>query len=157
MTEKVETTEPPVTSLSLNGYYWAINERSELGIPAVELDMDSGKQLVLIFSSKESAQKFCYIRNPDAAVKIYSLPRTTRKDETTGKVEIVQTGLIKIARHILSARLENISHFVIDHPGTSGSATYLTVQDMAYVGRKPVPKDLKSPLELSSFLNELED
>ena len=158
MTESSKTETKEIQfSLDLNGYYWAINERSDMGVPAVELDISTGKYLVLLFTSKESAQKFCYVRNPDAAANIYQLPRRIRKDETTGKQEVIQTGLIKIACRILTAKMGEISHFVIDHPGTRGPATYLSVEDMAYAGRKPLPKDIKSVKELSSFLENVED
>jgi hypothetical protein len=143
--------------LDLNAlYFWAINERSDVGIPAVELDITTGKQNVLVWTSKESALKYCYIRNPDAIKNLYQLPRRSRKD-ASGKTEIIQVGLLKIARRILMSKMEEITHFVIDHPGTKGPAMYLSVEDMAYLGRKPVPNDVRSAKDLKNFLDTVED
>ena len=140
-----------------NQYFWAINERSDIGVPAVELDMTTGKYMVLVWTSKESALKYCYMRNPSAARNIYQLPRRSRKDND-GKVEVVQVGLLKIARRIMMAKLGDITHFVIDHPGTAGGrALYLSVEDMAYLGRKPVPSNMKSAKDLKNFLETIED
>lgn len=155
MTDTKPNEEPK--RLELNGVYWAINAQSDIGIPAVELDLDSGKHLVLFFSSPEAAQKFCYLKNPEGIKNLYQLQRTARKDEATGKIETVQVGLIKIARRIEAARMTDISDFVLDHPGGLGPAMYVSVKDMAQLGRKAPPKDAKPPLELSGFLNSLED
>lgn len=155
--ETATTEEPAPFSLELNGYYWSINVQSDMGIPAVELDMDSGTQSVLIFTSVELAKKFCYLRNPEGLNNIYQISRTTRRNEHTGKQEIVQSGLIKIARRILTARLTNISNFILDHPGRLGPANYISMKDMAHLGRTAVPKELSSPVELSTFLNSVED
>lgn len=144
--------------LDLNAhYFWAINERSDIGIPAVEQDMTTGKYSVLIWTSKDLALKYCYIKNPHAAKLLYQLPRRSRKDPA-GKVEIAQVGLIKIARRILTSRMAEVSHFIIDHPGTAGGqASYLSVEDMAYLGRKPVPNEIRSAKDLKNFLDTIEN
>jgi hypothetical protein len=159
MTAAVEPKEAEKQiKLDLNAqYFWAINERSDIGVPAVELDMMSGKYVVLIWTSKESALKYCYIKNPSAAKNIYQLPRRSRRD-ASNNVEVIQVGLLKIARRIMMAKLQEISHFVIDHPGTAGGrAMYLSVEDMAYLGRKPVPKDIKTAKDLRNFLDSVEE
>ncbi len=152
-----ESADEKQVKLDLNAqYFWAINERSDVGIPAVELDITTGKYVVLIWTSKESAMKYCYMRNPEAVKNLYQLPRRTHKD-ANGRVEVLQVGLLKIARRILVSKMEEITHFVIDHPGTRGPAMYLSVEDMAYLGRKPVPKNVKSATDLRNFLDSIED
>lgn len=144
--------------LDLNAkYFWAINERSDIGLPAVELDMQTGKYNILVWTSKEAAQKYCWLKSPEAVQNLYQLPRRTRKDES-GKTEIIQVGLLKIARRVMVSKLEEITHFVIDHPGTTNSrALYLSVEDMAYMGRKPVPKEVRSAKDLRNFLDSIQE
>jgi len=141
--------------MSLDQEFWAINERSDVGVPAVELDITTGKYVVLVFSSKESAKKYCWVRKPEAVEHLYALQRRTLT-LASGKKETQQVGLIKIARNIVMNKLDHITHFVVDHPGTSGSATYIAVEDIAMVGRTPVPKGASSS-ELRDAIENLED
>jgi len=158
MTTAAPKEEEQQVKMDLNAqYFWAINERSDVGIPACELDMTTGKYNVLIWTSRESAMKYCWMRNPEGVKNIFSLPRRSRKTPD-GKVEIVQVGLLKIARRIMMSKLQEITHFVIDHPGTAGGrASYLSVEDMAYLGRKPVPKEIKSARDLRNFLDSIQE
>lgn len=114
--------------MNLSGPLYAIDERSNIGIPAVQLDTATGARVVLIFTSKDAAKKYCYLRNPDAVSNIFELTRRTLDGE------IVQTGLIKIAR-VLYRDYPEVSSFVIDHPGTKGPASYLSVEDAVFLGR----------------------
>lgn len=156
-TETESKSDVGPVKLDLNTqYFWAINERSDVGIPAVELDITTGKYAVLIWTSKEAALKYCYLRKPEAAKNLYQLPRRSRRD-ALGRPEILQVGLLKVARRILLSRMEEITHFIIDHPGAKGTSMHLSVEDMAYLGRKPVPSDLKSAKDLKNFLDAIEE
>ena len=115
--------------LKLDGPVFAINERSPIGVPAVELDTTIGKHVVLIFTSREAAKKWCYLHRPDATDNIFELTRKTIDGE------VVQVGLIKVARVILRGYPE-IKSFVINHPGARGIASYISVEDVAFLGRK---------------------
>jgi len=115
--------------ITLDGPVFAINERSPTGIPAVELDTTLGKHVVLVFTSHDAANKWCYLHRPNAAPNIYELTRKTIDGEIT------QVGLIKIARILLRGYPE-IQWFVIDHPGARGRASYISVEDVAFLGRK---------------------
>jgi len=138
-------------------HFWAINERNDIGIPAVEQDTSTGNYNVLIWTSKESALKYCWVKKPDAAHLIYPLHRRTRR-LADGTSEVIQAGLIKIARHIMTGKHREITHFVIDNPGTAtGRALYLLVEDMAYLGRKPLPQNVRSARDLKNFLDTIDD
>lgn len=123
--------------LSLNGPLFAIHERSEEGIPAVEFDGQTGKYVVLVFTSEESAKKYCWLRKPAMANWIFELPR--RVNPTTREVQ--QVGLIRIARKCHLSHPE-VSHVVFDHPGTQGPAHYATIDDLALLNRRVVPREL---------------
>ena len=116
-------------TITFDGPVFAINERSPEGIPAVELDTTTGSYVVLIFSSREAASKYCYVHRPDAASNIYEL---SRKTEGTA---VVQVGLIKVARDLMRGFPE-IKSFLLNHPGAIGRASYIDVEDVAYLGRK---------------------
>jgi hypothetical protein len=134
----------------LNGPLFVISEKNG-GIPAVEL-LDSGNYVVLLFTSEAAAKRYCYLRQPDAVENIIELPRRT-DDQTR---EVIQAGLIRIARQVRKERPE-ITHFLIDHPGTRGHAMYASVDDVAYLGRKPVPRDIANqPEKLLDFLATIE-
>lgn len=115
--------------IELEGPLFALNERSPTGVPAVELDTTTGKYVVPVFTSKESATKYCYLHRPDAVDNIFEFTRKTIDGEIT------QTGLIKVARTILRGHPE-IQAFVLDHPGAKGLASYISVEDVAFLGRK---------------------
>lgn len=149
------TPEEETKKIPLDHEFWAISERSDAGIPAVELDMTTGKYVVLLFSSKDSAKKYCWIRNPSASEHLYPLTRRT-VTLPSGKKEVQQVGLIKIARRILLSKMDHITHFVVDHPGTRGIATYISVEDVAMIGRTPVSKGASSS-ELREAIESLED
>ena len=153
MTE--DTTAEGTKVLNLDQEFWAISERSNAGIPAVELDITTGKYVVLIFSSRDLAKKYCYVRNPNVVDNLYSLTRRT-KTLPSGKKEVEQVGLIKVARNILLGKLDHITHFVLDHPGTRGVATYISVEDIAMLGRTPVSKNAGIS-ELKDAINALDD
>lgn len=115
--------------INMDGPVFAINERSPSGIPAVELDTTTGTHVVLIFTSREAASKWCYLHRPDANDNIFEFTRKT----VDGK--IVQSGLIKVARSLMRGHPE-IQYFVINHPGSRGVASYISVEDVAFLGRK---------------------
>lgn len=123
------STDEEQKNISLDGPLFAINERSSAGIPAIELDTTTGRRVVLIFTSRQAAQKFCYLRRPEAEANIYELTRRTLDGQ------LVQTGLIKVAR-TLARDYPEVSDFVLDHPGTRGPAAYLSVEDAVYLGRR---------------------
>lgn len=152
----MDETPKPFDISQLN--FWAINERAESGIPACEMDMTTGNLVVLVWTSRDAALKYCYLKKPEAAGFIQSLPRVSRQN-AQGKIEFVQSGLIRIARKIrASPGLSQITDFLIDHPGTAGSPVkYLSINEVAEVGRIHVPPTVKSSKDLKSFLDSIED
>lgn len=135
-----------IESINLDGPVFAIDERSEGGIPAIEFDSTLGSRVALIFTSREAAQRYCYRRRPRAMDNIYELTR-----KSMGERGIVQTGLIKVARNVLKSHPE-ITHFVFDHPGGKGRASYLSVEDVAFLGRKNPNKESEDSSEFYSLL-----
>ena len=131
--------------IELDGPIFALNERSPSGIPAVELDTGTGKYVVLIFTSKDAATKFCYLHRPAAVSNIFEFTRKTIDGE------IVQTGLIKVARTILRGHPQ-IEAFVLNHPGAIGRASYISVEDVAFLGRKK-----PSEFEEDDFQSAMDD
>ena len=127
-----------------------------MGIPAVELDITTGKYVVLLWTSKEAALKYCYVQKPGAEKNLYQLTRRSSKDNT-GKTQVIQSGLIRIARSLLLSKMAEVTHFVIDHPGTRGPALYLPVEDVANVGRKRLPETVKTGKDLHRFLDAIDD
>ena len=118
-------------TISLDGPLYALNEHSETGIPAVELDANLGSKVVLLFTSQDNARKYCYLRRPRASNSIIELTR--KVIENRG---VVQTGLIRVARTLYQG-YPDITHFVIDHPGRQrGLAAYLPVDEVAGMGKK---------------------
>lgn len=143
--------------ISLDGYFYALEEGGDAGVPAVFLDDTKGSEAVLIFSSKDLAKKYCYLTRPKAINSIYQLDRKTVED-SSGNKTMMQSGLIKIARSIKKHRLDHITDFVFDHPGTIGTASYVSVDDIANYGRKPVPANIATVNELEAFISkEMED
>jgi len=142
--------------VDLTGYFYAINENSDIDIPAVFLDDTTGTEAILIFSSIETAKKYCYVTRPAASPAIYQLDRKTMEIE--GESTVVQTGLIRIARNVKKHRMSQITHFVLDHPGTVGRASYIEVDSISSYGRRPIPSGITTVDDLSSFLEkEMED
>jgi hypothetical protein len=115
--------------------FYAIKVGQEDGIPAVEQDLSTGQYNVLIFTSYESASKYCYLRKPTHKDNIYKL------DKKTENKRIIQTGLLRIARKCC-VDYKYIGGVVFDHPGVSGKDTiYATMQAVALAARRLVPKE----------------
>lgn len=129
----MEANEEIKQAINLDGALFAIDERSNNGIPAVELNMSLGpaaERVVLIFTSRTAAERYCRLKRPAAAANIFEFTRKSLEGRG-----VVQTGLIKVARVIRRDHPE-ITGFVLDHPGTRGPAHYLSVDDVAFLGRK---------------------
>lgn len=115
-------------TISLNGRkFFALRSNKKDEIPAIEHDYTTGKFAVLVFSSLESAKRFCYHRGI-SEVDIVELSR--RKN-----IPMEQIGLLKIARAI-DKDYSHIEYFVFDHPGRSGPADFVRIKDMLRVGIK---------------------
>jgi hypothetical protein len=132
--------------IGLDGPVFAINERSTSGIPAVELDTSTGTYVVLIFTRKEAATKYCYLHRPAAVDNIFELTRKSIDGE------VVQVELIKVARTILKGHPE-IRSFILNHPGAIGHASYISVEDVAFLGRKK-PSDVEEGDDFHSALDD---
>tara|TARA_R100001132_G_C3233449_1_gene67078 strand:+ start:12 stop:449 length:438 start_codon:yes stop_codon:yes gene_type:complete len=133
--------------LNLDGSLWTIRTDNADHIPAVELDVTTGNRGVLLFTSKEAAERFCWLRNPDAASKVYELTRRYRDDGS-----VLQQSLLKMCRKLV-VDYPDLNHFVINHPGNKGHASYISVHDMVgYLSFAKSADDVESPDDFSSLL-----
>tara|TARA_R100000656_G_scaffold104176_1_gene76179 strand:+ start:220039 stop:220512 length:474 start_codon:yes stop_codon:yes gene_type:complete len=131
--------------------FWAFG-LSEHGVPAIERDPATGHLVALIFTSKDLAHKYCYLRKPEEADSIVSLP--TRRMQVGNEMRTIQSGIIKAARRLKHDNI-SVEYFVIDHPGTRGKAMYAHIEDLTYLGlpqAEPEPEN-----DLQGLLDDMED
>lgn len=132
------------STLNLSGDLFVINTGDKQHIPAMEMDISTGEYSILIFTSYENAQKYCYLKNPDGegSIKVLSKQRFGSN--------IIQSGLLRIAR--AAEKRHNITSFVFDHPGIRGIAQYAAIKDVLHLGRIKKNEDPRN--ELTRFLDD---
>lgn len=129
-------------------HFWAINVGHDEGIPAVEQDLTNGQFNVLIFTSKEAAQKYCYLRAPGHLNNVYQLDRRRENGKTT------QLGLMRMARRCL-LRYKHIAGVIFDHPGVIGpEVRYATMEDVLSSARKPLSRENVMDPKLIDYLSK---
>lgn len=123
---------------TLDNNFWVIREGSNIDVPGVLWDTQTGKHGVLLFTSRDTAVKFCKMQDPSLIEKLVPLTRRVVGDEH-GNVTVIQSGLVRIARRIMVNKMEgDIPHFIIDHPGTKGIAKFVSVEEVAFGNRTKV-------------------
>ena len=131
------------TSIDLTGTFYAINAGSPDGIPSVEMNQATGKLQVLIFTSKESARRYCYLKRQGLEAYIIEL------DKTTFRGKVLQSGLVRMAKLIVK-KYPQITQFILDPPPRHGCALFIGVKDLLNDTR-PIEQ---KPNELINFLSE---
>lgn len=130
---------------------YAISVNDTEGIPAVEQDLTTNEYNLLVFTSKEAAQRYCYLRKASLVHNIYQL------DKATHKGKLLQTGLMRIARICLN-RYQQITGVIFDHPGVSTQEVeYATIKDIVASAKKQIPKSKAYAENLVDYLSAIDD
>lgn len=107
--------------------------KSDSEIPLIEQNLNDGSWSILCFTSRESADRFCYHQNISKD-RVTSLSRKPKES-------IEQVGLVRLSK-IVSRHYPMIKFFLFDHPGRKGKAKYVDVKNIVVMGFKNSHKTL---------------